>query len=137
MNPEAGKLCPPHLKVWVPARITLGYHVDPQLQTDSDITVRRKAAFLLNTLLIQTDSELPEPSSNLRTPSSSPAPVHPNSHASMISDPSSTMTSKSAVEALENRGILRALVRALTTPVPYGEDGESEVDADFEEKVVL
>jgi hsp70-interacting protein len=103
---------------------------------DSDITVRRKVAFLLNTLLVQSDSELPEPPSNLQAPSSSSVPVHPNSHASMVSDPSSTKTSQFTVEALEDRGLLRTLVKALVAPVPYGEDGESEGDADFEEKVV-
>lgn len=106
------------------------------VQTDSDITVRRKAAFLLNALLIQDDSETPDASSNSRTPGSPSVPVHPNSHAVMVSDPSSTMTSQFAVEALEKRGLLQALVRALTAPVPYGQDGESESDADFEEKVV-
>lgn len=54
----------------------------------------------------------------------------------MLSDPSSTMTSQFTVEALEDRGLLRALVRALTAPVPYGQDGESEGDADFEEKII-
>lgn len=54
----------------------------------------------------------------------------------MISDPSSTTTSPLAVKALEERGLLRALVRALTSSVPYGQDGESEGDMDFEEKVV-
>lgn len=54
----------------------------------------------------------------------------------MVSDPSSTTTSQFALEALEERGLLQALVRALTVPVPYGQDGESEGDADFEEKVV-
>ncbi|KAF9646148.1 nucleotide exchange factors-like protein [Thelephora ganbajun] len=103
---------------------------------DSDITVRRKVAFLLNTLMIQSDSGVPGTPSNLRAPGSSSAPVHPNSHASMVSDPSSTMTSKFAVKALEDRGLLQALVRALTAPVPYGQDGELEGDADFEERVV-
>jgi hypothetical protein len=54
----------------------------------------------------------------------------------MVSNPSSTMTSQFAAEALEDRGLLRALVRTLIAPVPYGQDGESEGDADLEEKVV-
>ena len=54
----------------------------------------------------------------------------------MVSDPSSTLTSQFAVKALEERGLLRALIRALIAPVPYGRDGESEGDADFEENVV-
>jgi len=54
----------------------------------------------------------------------------------MISDPTSTMTSQLAVKALEECGLLHTLIRALTTPIPYGQDGESEGDADFEEKTV-
>ena len=54
----------------------------------------------------------------------------------MVSDPSSTVTSQLARKALEEHGLLRALVRALTAPVPYGRDGESEGDTDFEENVV-
>lgn len=54
----------------------------------------------------------------------------------MVSDPSSTVTSQLAVEALEEHGLLQALIRALIAPVPYGQDGESEGDADFEEKIV-
>lgn len=37
---------------------------------------------------------------------------------------------------MEERGLLRALVKALTSPVPYGQDGESEGDAEFEENIV-
>ncbi|KAF9784498.1 nucleotide exchange factors-like protein [Thelephora terrestris] len=103
---------------------------------DSDITVRRKVAFLLNALLIQNDSGLTGEPSNLPTPGSSSAPAHPNSHAPMVSDPSSTMTSQFAVKALEDRGLLQALVRALASPVPYGQDGELDGDPDFEEQVV-
>jgi len=54
----------------------------------------------------------------------------------MVSDPSSTMTSQFAVKALEERGLLHALIRALTAPVPYGQDGELEGDADFEENIL-
>lgn len=54
----------------------------------------------------------------------------------MVSDPSSTMTSQFAVKALEDRGLLQALVRALTSPVPHGQDGELDGDPDFQEKLV-
>ena len=54
----------------------------------------------------------------------------------MVSDPSSTMTSQFTVKALEEHGLLHALIRTLIAPVPYGQDGESEGDADFEENVV-
>ena len=53
----------------------------------------------------------------------------------MVSDPSSTITSRFAVDALEEHGILRALFRALIAPVPHGQDGESEGDPDFEENL--
>ena len=53
----------------------------------------------------------------------------------MISDPSSTVTSQYTLRALEERGLLQALVRALASPVPYGQDGELDGDPDFEEKI--
>ncbi|KAH9943906.1 nucleotide exchange factors-like protein [Amylocystis lapponica] len=118
--------------------------------TYSDITVRRKTAFLLNTLLVPTTpAPLPTPStpsSALNTgttlhasaaPSPPPAaPVHPNSHASMLSDPASFSTSPATLNALQEHGLLDALVSSLASPTPYGPDGESEGDPDFEEKIV-
>lgn len=114
---------------------------------DSDITVRRKVAFLLNALLVPTSPEPPRQTSGassaggsaavLHTSESQPrAPVHPNSHASMDSDPASTSTSALTREALEQRGLLDALVGALVSPLPHGPDGEQFGDADFEEKIV-
>lgn len=168
---------------------------------DPDIGVRRKVAFLLNTLLTPTGGEdeleeipanvqqplqvptsaqgvsvaaiapapsaapsstsaplalsapAPQPSSQAVTlhpssPSSSatatsaapalspPQTVHPNSHASLLSDPRSASTSAATARALERTGLLGALVSALAQPVPHGPDGETEGDADFEEKVL-
>ena len=132
MNREAGRRCPPHLKVEAPVFPPTRRIDASRLEIDSDITVRRKVAFLLNALLIQSDSGLTGETSNLPTPGSSSAPAHPNSHASMVSDPSSTRSSQFAVKALEDRGLLQALVSSLTSPVPHGElDG----DPDFEEQV--
>ncbi|KAH9886752.1 nucleotide exchange factors-like protein [Cubamyces lactineus] len=66
-----------------------------------------------------------------------PQTVHPNSHASMVSDPRSISTSRATADALLSAGLLRTLVSALASPVPYGLDGEYVApDADFEEKVV-
>ncbi|EIW56471.1 nucleotide exchange factors-like protein [Trametes versicolor FP-101664 SS1] len=62
--------------------------------------------------------------------------VHPNSHASLLSDPRSASTSAATARALERTGLLGALVSALAQPVPHGPDGETEGDADFEEKVL-
>ena len=120
--------------------------------TDSDISVRRKTAFLLNSLIIPT-THIPRPTPpppTAPTPSTGsnstsvtihpsdarPETVHPNSHASMQADPASTSTSPAALKALEEHGILQSLVSAVTTPVPYGPDGEGEGDADFDEKVI-
>jgi hypothetical protein len=89
--------------------------------------------FLINTLLTPTSLQRPADSNIHSTPA---APVHPNSHASMLSDPSSSETSPATLIALREHGLLGALVSALTAPTPYGEDGESEGDANFEEIVV-
>lgn len=110
--------------------------------TDSDITLRRKTAFLINTLLIPTSGEASSIPAGVHAPSSANAPVHPNSHASMLSDPSSVSTSPTVVEALQKdkaadgSSPLDALISALVEPVPFGPDGENERDADFQENVV-
>ncbi|KAI0744577.1 nucleotide exchange factors-like protein [Earliella scabrosa] len=170
---------------------------------DSDITVRRKVAFLLNSLLIptappQTASQSPPaPPVNIQQPLqvptstaavvaasdqlqslsiqpssespvsappststavalssatssdaqarsesqsapgvSPPQTVHPNSHASMVADPSSYSTSPTTARALEEKGILQTLISSLASPIPHGPNGETEGDADFEEKVL-
>jgi hypothetical protein len=94
--------------------------------------------FLLNSLLIPEILGAPsDPNGGVNTPlSQTAAPVHPNSHASMLSDPSSKRTSPATLKALREHGLLDALISALITPMPHGDDGESEGDIDFEEKVV-
>jgi len=117
---------------------------------DSDIAVRRKTAFLLNTLLIPTIAEvearqLREATSALTTGATlhtsdtqqqSAAPIHANSHASMLSNPTSVATAPATLKALRERGLLQVLVHELTSPTPYGVDGEREGDSDLEEKIV-
>ncbi|OBZ74937.1 Hsp70 nucleotide exchange factor FES1 [Grifola frondosa] len=127
---------------------------------DSDITVRRKTAFLLRALLVPStpispphrQTSLPAaPASATGAPNTttavmvhptapqpppSSAPVHPNSHSSMVADPSSFSTSPATRKAFEEYGLLQALISSLTSPMPHGPDGESEGDPDFEEKVV-
>jgi hsp70-interacting protein len=118
---------------------------------DSDINVRRKTAFLLNTLLVPSSPVDALPSQTQATGSTSGStsttlhhesqnanqgPVHANTHASMISDPKSVDTSTATLAAFRDQGILKALVDGLTHPVPYGPDGDTESDVDFEEKVV-
>ncbi|OCH92567.1 nucleotide exchange factors-like protein [Obba rivulosa] len=112
---------------------------------DSDISVRRKTAFLFNSLLAPSygvdsagEAQLSGPTLHSETteqPAASPT-VHPNSHASMLSDPSSFVTSPATAKAFEAHGIADAMISSLTSPTPHGPDGEQEGDADFEEKAI-
>ncbi|KAG2344610.1 Fes1-domain-containing protein [Suillus weaverae] len=111
---------------------------------DSEIRVRRKSTFLLNTLLLPSSpSQLNlQPDMTLPTSETAPPTVHANSHASMLSDPSSVSTSALTVAAIQYRtegeggSLLDALISALVEPVPFGVDGEMEKDAEFQENVV-
>ncbi|TFY67417.1 hypothetical protein EVJ58_g1634 [Rhodofomes roseus] len=111
-----------------------GWQVLKAALEDSDITVRRKTAFLLNALIIPethvsqpTPPPAPSPSAESNStgltvhssdthPPAGSNPVHPNSHASMQADPSSISTSTAALKALEEHGILQSLVSAVTSP---------------------
>lgn len=95
---------------------------------DSDIKMRRKVAFLLNTLLLQTD----EPSAA----TASPQIVHANSHASMLSDPSAASTSALALRALKDNGVLDSVISGLVDFVPFGADGDGNEDLQFEETCI-
>ena len=50
--------------------------------------------------------------------------------------PARWRSSARTVAALEQTGIVSTLVSSLAAPVPHGPDGETEGDADFEEKVL-
>ncbi|ETW79995.1 hypothetical protein HETIRDRAFT_246122, partial [Heterobasidion irregulare TC 32-1] len=131
-----------------------GWDVLRSALEDSNISVRRKTAFLLNTLLVPVNvpSHRLSPSSSgsnpsrahagastsatLHAPETPNAPVHPNSHASMLSNPMSVATAPATLRALHEHNILPALIRELTSPTPYGADEEREGDVDFEEKVI-
>jgi hypothetical protein len=66
-----------------------------------------------------------------------PDPIHANSHAAQLRDPSRSDTAGITLEAFERFDIIGAVVSAVTNPLPYGEDGENDkADADFEEKAV-
>ncbi|KAJ7042965.1 nucleotide exchange factor Fes1-domain-containing protein [Mycena alexandri] len=94
---------------------------------DPDLGVRRKALFLLSTLLIP----------NALPVTSDSQPIHANSHAATLTDPSRTNTSAPTLQALAAHGILDAVIGGLTHPVPSGSDGDIPgPDADFEEKGV-
>jgi hsp70-interacting protein len=133
-----------------PHNIPLFTFLTPNLRhyvSDSDISVRRKTAFLLNTLLTpSTTPVLANPSSGAvihegdghpATPAA-PTNVHPNSHASMVADPSSTDTAPATLRALHTHGLLPVLVRELTAPTPYGADGDVDenCDTDLAEKLM-
>jgi hsp70-interacting protein len=101
--------------------------------SDSHIVVRRKLAFLLNTLILPNDSDA---GSSSQQGGGSAAPVHANSHAAMLAEPGSAVTAAATVDALRTHGILSAAVHELVRPTPHGVDGETEVDVDLEEKLV-
>ncbi|EJD05711.1 nucleotide exchange factors-like protein [Fomitiporia mediterranea MF3/22] len=113
---------------------------------DPDITVRRKAVFLLSSLLLpsahssaSTSSENQPPSarvhgSSVESSDAPQQPEHPNSHAGMTAE--STATSAITSAALQEHGISGDLVQSLVNPTPHGMDGDQEGDADLEEKLV-
>jgi hypothetical protein len=76
--------------------------------SDPNISVRRKIAFLLNTLLLQ---DLEPPPAALAT--SNPAPTK---------------------TALQDHKIISRLIELLESPLQFGEDGDEAYDLDFAEK---
>ena len=127
------------------------------------ISIRRKAVFLLSTLLIPesptpahqntlgngtnalslttTDVNPANPSIHLHdqrpAPTPNSGPIYPNSHAAYLHNPSRSDTSRLTLVAFSDHNILDAIVSGVTSPLPYGEDGENtEADADFEEKAI-
>lgn len=126
---------------------------------DPDISVRRKAIFLLSALLVPNDivasqNTLPNVHGPESLPSEHPVssdadssestvshastqPVHANSHAAHLLNPRRTSTSPQTLQAFQKYGIPDAVVSSLVNPVPFGEDGDQEgPDSDFEEKGV-
>lgn len=66
-----------------------------------------------------------------------PDRIHDNSHAAQLRDPSRNDTSRIALAGFKQYHIVDAVISALTNPLPYGEDGESDQpDTDFEEKAM-
>ena len=96
---------------------------------DSDITVRRKTAFLLNTLLLQ---DGPQPIST----SAAPFPSDTNSHV-VSNNSDSFYTGGQTSEALRSYRIVEELISSVVSPLPTGPDGdEDQGDADYQEKAV-
>ncbi|KAG8970214.1 hsp70 nucleotide exchange factor fes1 [Tulasnella sp. 419] len=94
---------------------------------DSDISVRRKTAFLLSSLLLA-DAADPPASSPSSTPS---AP----STAVTVSSP--FQTSDLAFRAMTSHRLVDALLSSIISPVPFGPDAEHDgPDVDYEEKVL-
>jgi hsp70-interacting protein len=144
----AGTHCVMHSQVPSPSYL---YHPSPHscmmhssraLRSDSDIGVRRKAAFLLNSLLTSSApasaATRTSAGSRIHSGPAQAAPVHPVSHASMLADPTSVDTATETLRALHAHGLLPVLVRELTEPTPYGQDGDEGdgCDADLEEKLI-
>ncbi|KAG2344621.1 hypothetical protein BDR05DRAFT_170007 [Suillus weaverae] len=102
----------------------------------------QKTTFLLNTHLLPSSSQVNlQPNMTLPTSETAPPTIHANSHASMLSDPSSVSTSALTLAAIQEEGeeggsLLDALISALVEPVPFGVDGEIEKDEEFQESVV-
>jgi hypothetical protein len=66
-----------------------------------------------------------------------PDPVHPNSHSAHLQNPSRSDTSTVSLEAFGRYDIVGSVILAVTSPLPFGEDGENDKpDADFEEKAI-
>jgi hsp70-interacting protein len=82
--------------------------------SDPDPTIRRKIAFLINTLLIQS-TDMPEES----TPSSAPVAGQPNE----------------MINKMAETKVIDALLKSVIKPLPMGADGDiSEADWDLQEK---
>ena len=120
---------------------------------DSDITIRRKIAFLINALLLPTapaasSSAAPNISPPGPTIHSDPLPstapstvIAPHSESEPLSsatplspglDPMST--SLLALEALRSHRIIPVLISSLTIPLPHGPNADEDVDVDYAEK---
>lgn len=116
-----------------------GWNTLRNVLEDSDIILRRKTAFLINTLLTPEFGETSSTPASVHTPSTANAPIHPNSHASMLSDPASVSTFPTTMAALQRDGassLLNALTSALVEPIPFGADGENERDPEFQENIM-
>ncbi|KAA1474088.1 nucleotide exchange factors-like protein [Dentipellis sp. KUC8613] len=120
-----------------------GWEIFRAALEDSDIGVRRKTAFLLNSLLIPISEAAPAQrqagttatGATLHPSDSQATPSFANSHLAMARDPLSANTAPVALKALKDHELLKALVRALVTPTPHGANGDEEGDVDLEERI--
>ncbi|KAG8720637.1 hsp70 nucleotide exchange factor fes1 [Ceratobasidium sp. 394] len=93
---------------------------------DPDISVRRKTAFLLNTLLLQ-DTVTGSTATALHSSDG------PRTHGAVVTEAPSTQGLVRA--AIADHGLISALVQ----PPPYGADGDLDArdDADYRDKVLM
>ncbi|KAG1835961.1 hypothetical protein DFJ58DRAFT_749985 [Suillus subalutaceus] len=112
-------------------------------RVEDEIRVRRKTTFLLNTVLPVSSSQVNlQPIISLPTSETAPPQIHTNSHASMLSNPSSISMSALTLAAIQEEGeeeslfLLDALITALIEPVPFGVDGEMDKDDELPENIV-
>ncbi|KAJ9105452.1 hypothetical protein QFC21_001823 [Naganishia friedmannii] len=83
--------------------------------SDPDVTVRRKIAFLLSTLLLQSDDY--------------------TDAGVIIENPVTSTSPNKTVQKMAETKVLDALIRSLVKPLPMGPDGDiSEPDWDLQEK---
>lgn len=127
-----------------------GWQVLRTTLEDSPISIRRKISFLINFLLLPSTNPIAKPlltiqdgpalrtpvSLDTPTPPSLPSPpqtpksspiVHPNSHASIVSDPSSANTSPMALKAMREYTVLESVISVLS---------KFEVDSQVQENCV-
>lgn len=99
-----------------------------QQAVDPDISVRRKTAFLLNTLLLQ-DSEGESTAAALH------ASDGPRTHGAEVAGAQPQSTSGLVRAALAEHGLIQAMVQS----PPYGADGDGDAarDGDYREKVLV
>ncbi|KAJ9122069.1 hypothetical protein QFC24_004296 [Naganishia onofrii] len=83
--------------------------------SDPDVTVRRKIAFLLSTLLMQSDDY--------------------TEAGAVVENPVTSTSPNKTVQKMAETKVLDALIRSLVKPLPMGPDGDiSEPDWDLQEK---
>ena len=70
-------------------------------------------------------------------PNAQAAPIHANSHAEYLRNPSRLATSQLVLNAICDHEIFEAVSSSLRDPVPHGDDGEHiGLDTDYKEKAV-
>ncbi|KAI0032637.1 Fes1-domain-containing protein [Vararia minispora EC-137] len=108
---------------------------------DSNIAVRRKLTFLLNTLIMPYNTDTLSSSTtlagtvpNIHGGVAEQVPVHANSHAAMIAEPGSAATAWATLDAFRKHEILLVLVRELASPTPVLHTYAVTHAGEFEEK---